>query len=584
MRTASWWKVGAAAAALVLMAACSGGGDGGGGGGGGGGSTTACGTTTQGCISGNVVDSAKVLASNPNPEVPSASISIAGGAPITANAQGYFFTNAVGQGQNISICFSATGYVTRCRNVTVVGGQTLMMTPTGLMTSSESKSLSTGGGSIDNLGNLADPTAAKLMIVAGDLCDAAGNAAAGNVNCTLTPMDVSATGGANTRDLAPGNFRGTDLASATQMLESGGMMDIVCTDAAGARVNVCTGKTVTVQVPIYANCAAQPATMPSWSFNQTTGVWEQGPTAWDFTKTCGPLGTSADSYYTGMVNHFSYWNCDQVMETTCLKGKVMTQADPNASPPIVATAVAGALVKCSGTDYQGDSETYTGSDGTFCAPVKRAGTVSCVAMKGQFVAVSKPVTADNNTLQCSDAACKDIGTFDVIDPLMQTTLRWGEFPHDLDSHFVGTGVHVWYSDKDILTKGLLTGAPFVGLDTDDTDSYGPEITTVVPGVTQGIYTFCVHNFSGEADGPIASSSAKVNVVTAGGYNNSFSVPVANPSGFNVWRVYSVNIAVGSDGVYTETVTEINDFVDDSASDVTTVCVPAGSSAAPTPSS
>ncbi len=547
----------AAVAFIASVAAC-GGGDSGGGGGGGT-DVNACGTTTQGCVTGNVVDAA-----NNNAAIPNATLSIGGGAAINANAQGYFFSSGIEKGTNLSACFSATGYVTRCRNIDVMGGQVLSMTPTQLMPASADKTLNAVGGTINNKAAFTDPNAGGLTVVAGDLCDTNGNPVAGNVVCNLSPIDVSqASGTANSRQLAFGNFRGTDLTSATQQLETGGMMDIVCKDGTGAKVNVCSGKTVTIDVPIYANCAAQPATMPSWGFNETTGLWEQKPAAYDFVKTCGTDAT--DSYYRGKADHFSPWNCDMPIQTTCLNGKVTSDGT---------TPVGGALVECTGTDYQGDSSTYSAADGTFCVPVKAGGAYSCIAKKGAFVATAATGVAPAAAAQCGGSGCGDLGTFTLTDPLMRTILTWGALPSDLDSHFVGAGVHVWYSDKDLLTKGSLTGAPFVELDTDDTDSFGPEITTVVPNVAAGTYTFCVHNFSGEAAGPIAASGAKVNVITSTAINKIWDVPTSNPSNFNVWRVYSVVLdPSNSDPAKKIVITEINDFVDAPGGNVESVCVP-----------
>ena len=65
----------------------------------------------------------------------------------------------------------------------------------------------------------------------------------------------------------------------------------------------------------------------------------------------------------------------------------------------------------------------------------------------------------------------------------------------------------------------------------------------------------------------------MNVITAAGVNKVYTVPTANPSGFNVWRVYSVDLN-------TMAITDINDFVDDASGDATTICVPAGSEPAP----
>lgn len=61
---------------------------------------------------------------------------------------------------------------------------------------------------------------------------------------------------------------------------------------------------------------------------------------------------------------------------------------------------------------------------------------------------------------------------------MRIVLTWGDYPSDLDSHLVGPSpygsFHVYYDDKNAYYDGVL----YNNLDVDDTDSYGPETTSV----------------------------------------------------------------------------------------------------------
>ena len=65
-------------------------------------------------------------------------------------------------------------------------------------------------------------------------------------------------------------------------------------------------------------------------------------------------GTAPNQYYEGTVAHFSYWNADQVYNTTCITGRVVHASD---------NPVANARVEAQGRDYIGTSEVYTASDG-----------------------------------------------------------------------------------------------------------------------------------------------------------------------------------------------------------------------------
>ncbi len=548
-----------AALSLAFIGAC-GGGDGGGGGGG---STTACGTETQGCIAGNVVDAGTGLWSSLYPAV---TLSVNGGPAVTANADGWFFTKEIAQGASIPVCFSAANYVTRCRNIAVTGGQTLQITPTQLMpmTAGDTKDTSAAA-TFTDLGT----TSANVVTAPGDFCDASGTAVAGNVTCHITPLDVSARQAAvpaNNLSLAPGSFTGSQADGSTVQLVSGGMMDIYCTDdATGARLQVCAGKTPNVQIPIYDTACADntkyPSPMQSWGFNEATGKWD--PVA-NFNKTCG--GSVTNSYYTGTITHLSYWNADKVMESTCVTGKVTSDGT---------AAVQGARVSCTGTDYNGESETYTGADGTFCALVMTGGAYACVAQKGAFVSDPIVGTASATAAQCGGEGCTDIGIFTLKDPLMRTVLTWGVSPSDLDSHFASSGDDIYFGNKDInphgndllVGKGTLSGAPFIELDVDDTSSYGPEVTTVVPGVVASTYRFCVHNYSGQSSGPIEASGATVNVISTA-FNKAYAVPTSNPGNADVWRVYQVVINTDN----TMSFTDLNDYVSSEGVGVAAACL------------
>jgi hypothetical protein len=501
-----------------------------------------CGGAGKGCITGTVLIAGTTTA------LGDVTVSSGGVDLATGNAQGYYFADSVPAGNPVAVCYSKTGYVRRCRNLTVRDGQAVSVTNTELQPVLTSAPVAVNAaGTVTGTGIHSN---AQVSLTANTTCTSGTTAATGTLTCSITPLDVSQ---ASQRSLAPGDFSATDTAGNTVQLVSSGMMDITCTDASGHRVTLCTGATAAAKIPIYSNCTdltKYPATITSWSFNEATGRWKQEAS---FTKAaCTGTGAASTGYYTGTVSHFSYWNADQVATTTCLKGAVKDTNGRN---------VDGALVRCSGTSYQGDSEAYTAADGTFCVGVMAGGAYSCVAAKGGFASTAITGTASATAAACGSASCATLGTGTITlqDPLMRTILTWGQYPSDLDSHTVGTGsvasTHVWYVDK-----GNLGAAPFIGLDTDDVSSYGPEITTVMPSVAPGTYRFCVHNYSGEppagtTQGSLAASQATVDVF-APGLHKTYTVPTSNPNRKDVWRVYEASI--GSNG--TVTIRDLNDFV------------------------
>lgn len=123
---------------------------------------------------------------------------------------------------------------------------------------------------------------------------------------------------------------------------------------------------------------------------------------------------------------------------------------------------------------------------------------------------------------------------------LRFVLTWGESPTDLDSHLFtpdigGQSYHVYYSNKmDALDY------PFVGLDVDDTTSYGPE-TISINELYSGTYRYSVYNFSGSP--AITTSQAQVALFDQFGLLHEAAVP-ANGSGL-WWHVFEIDGDTGN---------------------------------------
>jgi hypothetical protein len=486
-----------------------------------------CGGATKACLTGIVTTAATVDAALPG-GVAGAAVSLADGTFLgTTNDQGWYFVRNVPAGPSVSVCYEAPGYTRRCRNLTAAGGQNVQVSNTGLL----GRNPVTGALDPALGGTITLDAATSLWFPPGGACKEAGGAPTGTVGCALTPL-VGAD--AVQRNAAPGDFRGQQTGGTRSQLVTGGMMEIACRDSGGGKVNVCPGQTVRIRFPVdgttCTNAALHPDTMKSWGYDEGAGLWKEYGT---FVKTCG--GTTADSYYEGLVNHFSYWNADDPIQTTCATGRVL---DPAGAP------VLGAVVRCDGDatqadGYQGPSEAYTEANGAFCAPVRRNSAFRCTARKGAFVSAPLAAHSGDDTNTCGGPGCTALGDFTLTDPLARVVLTWGEWPADLDAHLVGAdyasagGVHVRYD-----AQGSLAAAPFIELDTDDTSSFGPEVISVVHGATAQRYRYCVHNYDGYQAGPpiwsLPTSGAVVDAFLGGGHLR-VTVPTG-PTPDVVWRV------------------------------------------------
>ncbi|MRN51650.1 S-layer homology domain-containing protein [Paenibacillus monticola] len=153
--------------------------------------------------------------------------------------------------------------------------------------------------------------------------------------------------------------------------------------------------------------------------------------------------------------------------------------------------------------------------------------------------IAASLTDYKNTLQ--DATAIRIPAADEI----RIVLTWDLLPLDEDSHLVGPAAnnkffHTWYADNEYTKNNVL----YADLDHDDTNSYGPETTTIRKRV-DGTYTFYIVNFSGNGQAgldTLSASGAKVEV-----YNGDNAVPVKTyqvPAGAGnqlYWHVFNMSV-------------------------------------------
>jgi hypothetical protein len=280
--------------------------------------------------------------------------------------------------------------------------------------------------------------------------------------------------------------------------------------------------------------AAIMGTCPLWYFDTSSGIWRQeGQGTYD----------SATGSFVGTVSHFSTWNYDIWNPAAYVSGRIV---DSSGNP------VQGAQVKFWGLGWYrqrwASGETYTGEDGRFNrVPVEVGVVFKYQASKGGH----KSTVLQAGSLELNQEY--DVGDIVLDAPMIQITLTWGENPRDLDSHLAakladGDNFHVYYS-----SEGSLSSSPYANLDTDDTTSYGPEVTSI-SRLRSGTYRYSVRHYAG--DGTIATSSAEVNVVIPDVGIYRYTPPAGQAAGTDIWRVFDIVIDSGR----VTTVNPINDYV------------------------
>lgn len=130
---------------------------------------------------------------------------------------------------------------------------------------------------------------------------------------------------------------------------------------------------------------------------------------------------------------------------------------------------------------------------------------------------------------------------EVIDGQLRIVLTWGDNPNDLDSHLITPyGDEVFYGSQESYYDNTLVAA----LDLDDTDSFGPETTTIYDAVG-GVYTFYVYDYSnGNISDELAYSGASVKVYSGNRMASAYTFSVPQGEG-GYWTVFEYDSNSGT---------------------------------------
>lgn len=110
-----------------------------------------------------------------------------------------------------------------------------------------------------------------------------------------------------------GDLSGVNAAGQNRILTSYGMLSVELTGSSGQAVQLASGTSATLQLPIAAfQLALAPATIPLWYFDETTALWKEE----------GQAIKNGNSYEAS-VSHFTWWNCDNPGTQAYLQGKVV---------------------------------------------------------------------------------------------------------------------------------------------------------------------------------------------------------------------------------------------------------------------
>ncbi len=344
----------------------------------------------------------------------------------------------------------------------------------------------------------------RVAISAGSLVLAGGGAPAGQITGELTPINPALD-----INLMPGEMVDSDNGGS---IASYGAMTVEFKDASGNALNLATGESATIRIPVSdkGTDLGSPIlldTIPLYYYKSTEGVWKREGTA----------TLSADkTYYEGTVEHFSTWNADYLYTSVTVKGCVQ---DANTT-----VRIAGATVEMIGKDYSGATTAMTDSDGNFEISVMQKATSLFTASKGTKVSNTAIKTVDETEVTLDD--CLFLGNAPLT-----VRLTWGQHPEDLDTHVIGpSAYHIWYGHDGSYAVDA------AHLDVDDTTSYGPEVFTALRFPEAGTYHYAVYRYAGSST--ISASPARVEL-TLNGEKTVFMPPAGQSASDRWWNVFDI---------------------------------------------
>jgi hypothetical protein len=154
-------------------------------------------------------------------------------------------------------------------------------------------------------GNITVSGGGSINFASGFVNASNGNPYTGNVSVStsyLNPTDQ------NFSAHVPGDLKSVSTSNQQGILQSFGVVVVEMSDASGNKLQLASGKTATITVPIPSALQSMaPSLIPLWYFDDTKGSWKQEGTA-----------TKQGSNYVGVVKHFSFWNAGDFASTVKL--------------------------------------------------------------------------------------------------------------------------------------------------------------------------------------------------------------------------------------------------------------------------
>ncbi len=306
------------------------------------------------------------------------------GRQVTTSSSGWFVLEGVPEGRHTAT-FSKFGWSTSYRPVSIVDGEPTIVSQV-LVVADVAGSFPAGVGAEVDV-----EAGAKVTLPSGTYQTDDGTPYTGAVHYTATVWDL---GTDEELKAAPGTFAARDVSGDNVTLESFGMIQVDLTTADGVDLQLPSGSTSRIVMPLQTRGTELPAVgtmVPAWYFDEDESRWIGEGAGVVVTLPDGRPGWQFDA------PHYTPWNVDLPADTRqCVSGRVV---DSLGEP------IPNATIEAIGEDFISTTTTRANAEGQFCVAVMRGGTVNLEIsfVDGGEVVTHKtqPVTTSGDAAACA---------------------------------------------------------------------------------------------------------------------------------------------------------------------------------------
>lgn len=216
----------------------------------------------------------------------------------TSNNLGGLTLEGVRTGQTSVLRLTLAGYADQLVQIAIPDGVERVTFRTSMLQRAAPVTVSATAG-----GTATSTDGASVVLPPSSLVDADGNAVSGDVDVTVTPVDVSGDG----IEAFPGSFTGINSDGEPGLILTYGVSEYTFTQN-GQELNLAPGETATIRIPVYSGAAGLSAgdELPLWFLDEATGDWIEEGSGTVVADPASPTGLAVE----GDVTHFSWWNID----------------------------------------------------------------------------------------------------------------------------------------------------------------------------------------------------------------------------------------------------------------------------------